>query len=77
MHICLQKYTFHVNFTTFSLENLLFGKYFLDFLVGFSQFVLAEFDEFLRTFQLIGHLVDVEFVVCFECKDTKKWRIEN
>ena len=60
---CLQKYTIHVKSPTFLVENLLFGKDFLDFLVGFGQFVLAELDQFLSTFQLVGHLVDVEFIV--------------
>ena len=58
----LQKYTIRVTFTTFSAENLLFGKDFLDFLVGLGQFVLAKLDELLDTFQLFRQLVDVEFV---------------
>ena len=36
---------------------------FLDFLVGFGEFVLAEFDKLLGTFELIGQSVDVEFIV--------------
>ena len=44
-------------------KYLFFSKYFLDFLVGLCEFVLAELDQFLCALELFRHLVNVEFVI--------------
>ena len=38
-------------------------KNFLYFFVGLGQFFLAQFDEYLRAFQLLAHRVDVKLIV--------------
>ena len=63
IQICLQKYAFSCKLTIISVKNLLLGKDFLDFLVGFRQFVLAELDEFLGSLKLLLELIDVELIV--------------
>ena len=49
--------------TAFVTNESVLGQDFLDFLVRLRQFILAELNQFLGTFQLLRHLVDVEFII--------------
>ena len=49
--------------TVFGTNGSILSQNFMDFLVRLRQFVLAELNQFLGTFQLLRHLVDVEFIV--------------
>ena len=49
--------------TVFGTNGSILSQNFMDFLVCLRQFVLAELNQFLGTFQLLRHLVDVEFII--------------
>ena len=71
--------------TAFVTNESVLGQDFLDFLVRLRQFVLAELNQFLGTFQLLRHLamvcnsayaasyfISFSIIRHFACKDKEK-----
>ena len=63
MGLCHFKAGFCLFMDYFCEEESIFAEQFLDFLIGFGEFILAKLHQNLGTFQLLGELVDVEFIV--------------
>jgi hypothetical protein len=45
------------------LSKSILAEEFLDFLIGLGEFVLTEFHQGFGTFQLLGELINIEFII--------------
>ena len=55
------------------LRKSILAEEFLDFLIGLGEFVFTEFHQGFGTFQLLGELINIEFIILHSFYDFFKF----